>query len=179
MAGAGAAGEERRLIPLAREEWPAWLVAAYKESIFPVAAAAEPPEEANEADGVTFFVHEQMYNAVLAKGEPGSIIEQWCFRSLGEALAALILWDGVSLAPHGAPGPQGWIRNFSRRGCWRQDPDTGELWQDAHRKMFAVKGADGHLLWVKPQAAGRELADEAARSLGGVVVELLEHEIDR
>lgn len=159
------------MIPLPHEKWPEWLGVAYAEAVLPVAAVAEPPDEAGEADGVLFFVKQQLYNAVLFKADPGSVLEQWCFRSLAEALAALILWDGLP------PGPRGWIRNFSRRGCWRQEPDTGEVWADGCRRMFAVK-VNGAVLWRAPQAQGRELADLKARFYGGVVVEAFEHELD-
>lgn len=165
------------LIPLDREQWPAWLREAYPPSLlgpaFDVAAVAEPPEAAGEADGVIYLVRRQGYNSVLCRADPGSVIEQWCFRTMREALAALVSWDGLP------PGPTGWVRNFSARGCWRQDLETGERWQDGCRKLWAV-AKDGKIVaWVQPpQAKTREKAEAKALELGGVVVEALEHEVE-
>lgn len=158
------------LLPM--ERWPEWLFAAYPKGVDGPLAVAEPPDEAGEADGVIYMVRRQMYNVVLARVDPGSVIEQWCYQNLSEALAAIILWDGMP------PGPKGWVRNFSARGCWRQDLETGEVWQDGCRKLWAVK-VGGKVVWLSdpPQAKTLRLAQAKAEELKGEIVEVLEHEV--
>jgi hypothetical protein len=156
------------------EKWPAWLREAYPDTPpFGIAAVAEPPDEAGEADGVLYLVRRQGFNSILCRVDPGSVLEQWCFHTLPEALAALVMWDGLP------PGPRGWIRNLSRRGCWRQDLDTGEVWKDGHRKLWAVR-VEGQIAWWSPPPVSRTraAADAKAHELGGEVVELEEHEVE-
>lgn len=111
------------------KEWPEWLKALHVDSILrlgvsPYIAAAEPPNEAGESSETLYGVIRNLYNARLVRMDPGSILEQWCYETDAEAVAQLILWDGLP------PGPEGWIRNVSMRGVYRRNAQTGEVTQD-------------------------------------------------
>lgn len=110
-------------------EWPDWLKQHEAESrrllgISAYLAAAVPPDSAGESSETLYGVLRNLYNARLVKMDPGSIIEQWCYHTDGEALAQLLLWDGMP------PGPEGWIRNISMRGIYRRNEETGEVTRD-------------------------------------------------
>lgn len=110
------------------EEWPDWLQRLNAESqriygLSPYIAVSVPPDEAGEGSETVYAVMLNISNARIVKMDPGAILEQWCYHTDAEAIAALFLWDGLP------PGPPGWIRNLSRRGLFRRNAETGEVYE--------------------------------------------------